>query len=855
MWLKRFILYSLCLIVSANTFGQSDIKGLIIDSADKEPLPGVTVLLKDSLNKICAYTSTDVEGRFSISPKPVARTIEFSMIGYSKQSFYIRDYNDREPIVMQSSSEQLKNINVTSSQIKEQGDTLTYYVATFAKEQDKSIGDVLKRMPGLKVDDSGKIQYQGSDINRFYIEGNDMLGGRYGVATNGISASDIGSVVIMENHQPLQVLGGIAFSDRAALNLKLKEGSKSTWLFQGGASGGFSLNPFHGLWDGNFFTMAVMPKFQTLMTLKSNNIGRDISEETSDFNSSARNTELTDYYTLTAPATATLGAARERMNVSHLLSLNQLWKISDKYDLKAQFDYNYNRNHSRSESLTTYLLEEDNKLVSEIQTGHRRENILDGSITLTANERSFYLNNTLTISTNWDNGRFMTRGTDDNRQEVTHSNIYLSNSFSMYRRFHGNRLIKIESVTEWENMPHSLGVQREESFAQRLRNHAFYNEERSSYRLQYKGWGIAVEAGLKAYLSGLSARTPTIDFPEGNFSANRNYFSVYTNPSLQKSFARIDISFQCPLNYTHYSFGDVISNKNKCLYSPSLTLRWMAPGHISASVSGSIGNSAPPIKFFYSGVIASDYRIFEQGPLFFELSTRQRVSAFIRYRNTPKGLFADAMAMLAWNTNPYTRSRNIVGDNVYYGYDVNRSHGRMFTLMWNASKTLKSISGGFFVNGIFTRTRRKTISQSHTARSYDDMLTVNAKVYSSPCRLLYLQYQFKINFSALHYMNSDKCANISNSLQCTVYPFPKVYVDLVGEFYKTGLLTDTKKSVPMLDTKITYKLSKTIEISTSVTNIFNRDKYSLTNYGLLSSITTTTFMRGREFLVSINLKR
>ena len=158
-----------------------------------------------------------VEGRFSISPKPVARTIEFSMIGYSKQSFYIRDYNDREPIVMQSSSEQLKNINVTSSQIKEQGDTLTYYVATFAKEQDKSIGDVLKRMPGLKVDDSGKIQYQGSDINRFYIEGNDMLGGRYGVATNGISASDIGSVEIMENHQPLQVLGGIAFSDRAAL--------------------------------------------------------------------------------------------------------------------------------------------------------------------------------------------------------------------------------------------------------------------------------------------------------------------------------------------------------------------------------------------------------------------------------------------------------------------------------------------------------------------------------------------------------------------------------------------------------------------------------------------------------------
>lgn len=36
-------------------------------------------------------------------------------------------------------------------------------------------------MPGIDVASNGKIQYQGIDINKFYIEGNDLLGGKYGL--------------------------------------------------------------------------------------------------------------------------------------------------------------------------------------------------------------------------------------------------------------------------------------------------------------------------------------------------------------------------------------------------------------------------------------------------------------------------------------------------------------------------------------------------------------------------------------------------------------------------------------------------------------------------------------------------
>lgn len=125
-------------------------------------------------------------------------------------------------VYMEAGSIQLKEVTIKADRIREQGDTITYTTSSFAQAQDRSIGDVLKRMPGIEVSRNGRIQYQGEDINKFYIEGSDLLGGRYGIATNGISHEDVGAVEVMEKHQPMQVLSGISYSDKAAINLKLK---------------------------------------------------------------------------------------------------------------------------------------------------------------------------------------------------------------------------------------------------------------------------------------------------------------------------------------------------------------------------------------------------------------------------------------------------------------------------------------------------------------------------------------------------------------------------------------------------------------------------------------------------------
>ena len=134
----------------------------------------------------------------------------------------ITQYN----VALHAQAIDIKEIIVKAPKIKSQGDTIIYNVASFSKEGDKTIGDVLKKLPGVRVEENGQISYQGTAINKFYIEGMDLLGGKYTIATNNISNDDVGSVEIMENHQPIKALNGLSISEQAAINLRLKEKAK-----------------------------------------------------------------------------------------------------------------------------------------------------------------------------------------------------------------------------------------------------------------------------------------------------------------------------------------------------------------------------------------------------------------------------------------------------------------------------------------------------------------------------------------------------------------------------------------------------------------------------------------------------
>ena len=859
--MNRFFAYTICLLTAAYAHAQVNVTGIVVDKEANEPLTGASVIIKGKDGKIKKFSSSKTDGRFSLTiPSVAGCRLEVSMMSFAKQSIPLDSATFPLTVHMEPGSITLKEVAVKADRIREQGDTITYNVGSFAQQQDRSIGDVLKRMPGINVESSGKIQYQGEDINKFYIEGSDMLGGKYGIATNGISHDDVGSVEVMENHQPMQVLSGISFSDKAAINLKLKNKAKATWSFHGDAGGGYSWQPDGAIWDGELFAMAVMPNFQNITTFKTNNIGEDLSAQATDFFASRRGTDLSRYVGVSLPGVPNLSRKRTLFNRSALVSTNALWKLG-RGEFKTQIDYSFNRITAEAANVTTYFLNDGNRVVTEDRNGVDRSHSLSGKFIYELNQKTAFINNTLKTNIDWDNVRLGVTGSLPNNQAASLPDYYVGNDFKLIKRFNGKHLVTFISKNEWESLPQTLSVSMNDGLMrQHVKDHAFYTNESAAYAFSVKGITISLEGGVKAYFRSLNTELP--DMPEeipGETAnvLNTNYFTVYATPKFEYWVKRVNFSLDAPVSFAHYTFDKALANRNEVYFSPSLSMNWKPNNRFSMSVGGGTGRSPMDLNMILPGYVMTDYRSFRRGVDDFYNLSSQRVSGRLSYKHTRRGLFANAFVMQSWSHNPYTMAQQLYGDYVVYSYTDAKSDGQMLMASGNIGKTLDFMRGSANINGSFSRNESHLISENTNVNSVGTSWSVGAKINGAPLRWLSFDYRFEWASSrmSMNGINASWLGNMENELLLNIMPHRKWEWHISGEHYRNELTADQYKNVFLLDTKLIYKLSKRLELSASLSNIFNQRTYNYTTYNQLTSFESQRWLRGRELLISISLRK
>ncbi len=821
---------------------QVNVSGVIVEEGSNEPLTGASVILRNAEGKIKKYATSDVKGRFSIStPEIKGYTLDVSMMSFAKQTVKLDSVQLPVKIIMEASATMLKEVAVKADRIREQGDTITYTVGSFAQAQDRSIGDVLKRMPGIDVSNAGKIQYQGEDINKFYIEGSDLLGGKYGIATNGINHDDVGAVEVMENHQPMQVLSGISFSDKAAINLKLKNKAKATWTFHGDAGGGYSWQPDGAVWDGELFAMAVMPGFQNITTLKTNNIGEDLSASATDFFASSRATGLSRYVSVSLPGVPNLSRKRTLFNHSALVSTNSLWKVKNG-EFKAQIDYSFNRVTAQAANITTYFLESGDRVITENRDGRDRSHSLSGKFIYEVNQKTTFINNTLSTNIDWDDVRLGVTGSLPNDQSAKLPDYYVANKFKMIKRFNGKHLVTFQSNNEWESLPQTLNVSLDGStLSQHIGDHAFYTHESAAYAFSIKGVTVSLEGGVKGYLRSL----------------NTDYFTVYATPKFEYWVKRVNFTLNAPVSFAHYTFDKAIANRSEVYFSPSLSMNWKPNNRFSMTLRGGTGRSPMNLNMIQPGYIMTNYRTFKQGVDDFYNSTSQNISASFAYKHTRRGVFANAMVMQSWSHLPYTMAQQLYGDYIVYSYTDAKSEGQNLMAMGSVGKTLDFMRGSANVNGSFNRGESHLFSENNAVNSVSLGWSVGAKINGTPMKWLSFDYRIDFSKSQLR-MNGVKnswLCDMENSLLINIMPHSKWEWRIMGEHYRNELTSGTYKNVFLLDTKLVYKLNKRIELSAMLNNIFNQRTYNYTTYSQLSSFESQRWLRGRELLFTISLRK
>ena len=200
--MKRLAIVLLLLLSAVWVFAQEPLSGIVVNDTGKE-LAGANVMAYGPDGKVLSFAVTGADGTFQLKKTAGLEKITASFMGFKTVSIPAGQFKDGQQIRMEAGGFQLKEVAVTAERIKESGDTLTYSVGGFKQAQDRSIADVIGKMPGLEVKASGAIEYQGKLINKFYIEGMDLMGSQYALASENLSADKVKEDAGADDHHDL----------------------------------------------------------------------------------------------------------------------------------------------------------------------------------------------------------------------------------------------------------------------------------------------------------------------------------------------------------------------------------------------------------------------------------------------------------------------------------------------------------------------------------------------------------------------------------------------------------------------------------------------------------------------------
>lgn len=860
--MKRLILLLFMLLIFCldYAFSQNTIIGHVLDKADQTPLPNVLIVMKSkTTSSIIRYTQTSIEGEFSM---PIKETdyenclLHLSLLGYKPQTMELKRNVNKFRVEMEVAVTHLKEVTVKAQKIREQGDTLIYNVASFKDIQDKTIGDVLQKMPGIDVAKSGEITYNGTAINKFYIEGKDLLEGKYGIATNGISPDDVGSVEIIEDHQPIRVLQGVSFSSQAAVNLRLKEKAKAKWIINALAAGGISEQPQSGLWMAELFMMRMKQRTQNITLYKSNNIGKSLEKEVNNY--TAKENDIADYIQISGLRTPNLEEKRTLFSRSHLFSSSNLWAIKQDWECRTQVNYLNQRNTGQTSALTTYYLPEGDRLITEEQQSVEHSHKLTAQVSIEGNKETFYLQNSLKTDIEWNDVELATAGSLTNLQHASLPNRKISNDFKLIKRW-GNHLITFNSINVWNTLPQKLTVIRNGTSKQKTDEYSFFSHEQVTYGFHFQGMTLSLEGGAKAQFRTLDSQLSGVPDSLGtNIQRwSTNNIQLYVTPKLEYQYHRVEFTLESPIRYYRYFFSHQIKNENDWMASPSLRIKWYISPYLYALLRGRITPKECDLHSLYNGLILTDYRTLTRGMDFYSTSESKSLSTSLNFKQPMLGLFANIMVMKSWNSQDYLSEQEFIGDYILRSYRKTPSRSDTWTVFGTISYNVDFLKGTAGLNVIFRNNNRTMLSEgiptNYTQENYSVAGRLNGRIGQV------LNWQYRLSYSQNHLKIDNQFQQRLNqwehALSLTASFCKRWNIQGTGEYYRNEIARKQFKSMILADGKLSYNLNSHMELSATVSNLFNKKNYAYTIYNDLSSVGYTRMIRGREFFVSVYLKK
>ena len=225
------------------------IKGKVLDKTIQVPLESATVYftsIKDST--VIDYTITDKNGFFKMNTSKINKPVflKISYIGYKTFKQEVKEITkdlDFGIIRLEENANTLGEVIVKSEAppIRIKKDTLEFNASSFKVRPDSNVEALLKQLPGVEIDNNGKITVNGKEVNQVLVNGKPFFDKDGKIALQSLPSDIINKVQISDTKtKKEEATKQASSSNNASINLTIDE-DKNKGLF-GKFMGGFGTN-------------------------------------------------------------------------------------------------------------------------------------------------------------------------------------------------------------------------------------------------------------------------------------------------------------------------------------------------------------------------------------------------------------------------------------------------------------------------------------------------------------------------------------------------------------------------------------------------------------------------------------
>ena len=872
--MKRLLNIILYVVLAMPASAQVNVTGRVIDLQQK-PVSDVIVKLVSG-SKTLAFTSSNAQGVYSLEVKnaPTGEvTLQFTHISYEKESerVMLKERVTKLDMILTPKSISLKEVTVKADPLRQRGDTLSHNLASFLGKGDVTLEDGLKRLPGVDVAQSGAISYMGKPISQFNIEGLDMLGGKYNLATRNIPADYVTQVEIVRNHHSRRVEKDVP-SNEVSMNIKLSKKAKLKPFGQEEAGAGYMedgndrLQTLLGV-TGMMFT----DKFQTICSLKGGN-----------YKNFAR-ADMYDHFggsDVTTPATSLFGGFDDGAppqgeylyQRNGMATLNGIHKLDSATTVKVNADYSYHRaTHDISQSSTYLAGTGDYVTVSEQTSPLTKVHLPKLTMNYLKNANRVYLSETFVLKGKFEQneGDVLANGSLVEQRRKTSSFEVGNDLFWMGRTEKGTRRHVNASVAFKRTPTLRLSfVNDGQGYGQTAQSSTLSMNVGSSFNIPI---GKTFRLNLPVSVSAMYDDLETIYSPPstggvGGGSVNDIRGWSFT-PSLNPGF---EIHSKNRRFYLSAGLGAALKglyynkmNYTKPVLNPSMGINYTFSANSKLSFSTGYFTEIGDMLTLLTEPMQVDYRTVRTSSGIIGESNSWGTSGDWKWQ-LPMQYFTLSVA-----ASHNVTKRNTLTAQSISGIDISTSalqrdtRSRSTNFSVAATKNIPSLFAklGADASYGFGDSEQAISSPKDVGQERADIIKTRTNTYNlhanasiTPLQWLELRYDIRYGWSRSRYSEeSNTVTSLTHSGAIHIFPIATLDLSLDYDHVRRQITTDQYKRMSLFNASAQYKWKQCV-LRLELTNLLNQRSYSYTVFDGINTYTYDYGLCGRTALMRLTFK-